>query len=239
MKKYSTLCLSLSFFIGIASGKAQTAEEHYTKGIVEMNGHQYGEALNEFNQAIEMRPSYTEAYYFRGLTKFTTHDSSAGADFSKVIALQPDHYKAYSFRGVTKFRRQDYQGAIQDLDRAIEIKPDYAEGYFYRGDSKMEMKDFDGAIQDLDKAISLKPEYVGAIYLKGLTLFLRKDYKMAIDELSRVIAFKNADYSPGSYYFRGLAEILTGGKDDGCKDLKAAAEAGYKNAAAAIIKYCP
>ncbi|MBV8846400.1 MAG: tetratricopeptide repeat protein [Bryobacterales bacterium] len=52
-------------------------------------------AIADFTRAIELRPDYAEAYYFRGLAKRAKGDKDgAVADFMKAIGLKPDYAEA-------------------------------------------------------------------------------------------------------------------------------------------------
>lgn len=232
------ISLSLLFLIATLRTTAQTAEEHYKNGVTHLSEHRYPQAITELDQAISMNPSYTQAWYFRGLTKYMMEDSSATGDFTRVIALQPDHYKAWCFRAMVKFREGDYATAKKDLDKSIEIYPGYSESWFYRGDAKMELDDYDGAIADIDKCLALRPEHGSALYVKGMALYLKKDYTAAIATLDHILGMNDPGHRAGSYYYKGMSEIGLKMTDAACRDLGKAKETGYADAPAAITKYC-
>ena len=70
-------------------------------------------------------------------------------------------------RGVERLRREDYAGALADLDRAVALRPDHAESYFWRsfaqaGRARQETDiakygDFRTAARaDIDKAVAAR-----------------------------------------------------------------------------------
>ena len=70
----------------------------------------------------------------------------------------------------------------------------------------------------------------------GNDLVKLKKYNEAIIEYRKAIEI-NTNFS-AAYYNRGLVEIVLGLKEDGCMDLRKAAELGEKEANKMIQKYC-
>jgi tetratricopeptide (TPR) repeat protein len=70
----------------------------------------------------------------------------------------------------------------------------------------------------------------------GNDLVQLKKYNEAVSEYTKAIKINNN--FPSAYYNRGLVEIFLGLKEDGCLDLKKAAELGEKEANKMIQKYC-
>lgn len=65
---------------------------------------------------------------------------------------------AYDASAAEKFQRQDYQGAIKDLDQAILLNSKEARFYCNRGNAKCLLGKYQAGIFDFDKAILLNPE---------------------------------------------------------------------------------
>ena len=123
----------------------------------------YGEAIRDFDEAIELKPECAAAYYNRGCTyrKDVDDVQRAITDFSKAIELRSGYAEAYNNRGDLYECVGDYQQAIVDFTKAIELKPDYAMAYVNRGityarlDNKSLL-----SIADIKKAVSLWQELV-------------------------------------------------------------------------------
>lgn len=232
------LLTTLALIAIMATLHAQTASDHYQAALARGKESKYNEAIAECDKAIALEPNNPDALYYRGVVKFVVRDSSGEGDLTRVIQIRPDLPKPYNFRGNYRFRREDYAGAIADFDKVIALKPDYLEAWFMRGDSKFEAHDFDGAIADLNKAIELKPDYVAAHHTKGLTYFASKDWKSAIEAFNKVLTYDDAQFTGSALYFKGVSEIETNLKEEGCKDLQLAVRNGSKAAEKAIAKYC-
>ena len=74
----------------------------------------YREAIIDYTKAIEQNQDYVEAYYGRGLAKYSIGEldsdwEEAIADYTKVIDLKPDHPEAYFSRGLIKLFQENYQ----------------------------------------------------------------------------------------------------------------------------------
>ncbi|MDE7449292.1 MAG: tetratricopeptide repeat protein [Paramuribaculum sp.] len=66
----------------------QMAIAHYNKGVLLAELHDYTSALSAFDKAIELQPTFGEAYYDRGYVYFRLGNRSAGsADLSKAGEL--------------------------------------------------------------------------------------------------------------------------------------------------------
>jgi len=123
---------------------SQTAEEYYNSAHYKAeNGDHYG-AIADYNKAIELNPSYTNAYNNRGNAKHTLEDYyGAITDYNKSIEIDPNDAVAYYNRGNSKNKLKDYNGSITDFNKAIELEPDLASAYNNRGVVKY-IKGIDG-----------------------------------------------------------------------------------------------
>jgi tetratricopeptide (TPR) repeat protein len=66
-----------------------------------------------------------------------------------------------------KVEREDYAGALADLDRAISAAPDEARYFFYRAFAKDGLNDAAGAMADVNKALRLNVEQADAYELRA------------------------------------------------------------------------
>ncbi len=59
---------------------------------------------------------------------------------------------------ITKYKRDDFRGAMQDLDRALDLDPNNGFAYYYRGLTREEMGETEPALDDLSQAITHLPQ---------------------------------------------------------------------------------
>jgi tetratricopeptide (TPR) repeat protein len=95
------------------------ALELFSRGNFKKRAKNYKDALFDFTKAIELSPSFAEAYYKRGNIKNLMGDySGAISDYNKAIDLNPNLAEAYHNRGLTKFNSGDEQAGNLDFLKA-------------------------------------------------------------------------------------------------------------------------
>ena len=199
------------------------AETHFKWGNVKFGQGNYRGAIADFDRAIELKPDYAEACFFRGGAKVVLGDyDGAIADYDRAIKFKPDKAGAYFLRGIAKRGLGDHDSSIADFDQVIESKPDYVEAYFLRGSDKFALGDYEGAIADSDRAIELKPDYVNAYYTRGVAKGSLGDYRGAIADYDRAIELKPDDAE--AYFLRGGAKSELGDYEGAIADYDRAIE---------------
>ena len=141
----------------------QNAETCYDLGNAYNDGGNYDPAIENFNEAIKLKPDFAAAYTGRGLVYRNKRNyDRAIEDHTKAIELNPNYADAYFNRGNTYTEKDDFDLAIVDFTKAIELKPDFADVYNNRGMAYRKKGNLDRAIADFTKAIELKPDFTHA-----------------------------------------------------------------------------
>jgi tetratricopeptide (TPR) repeat protein len=129
---------------------------------------QFKNALEDFNTAIALNPSYYEAYYNRGIVfeKLGLPNRAKG-DYDAAIVLNPASSPAYNNRGILNAKAGLFEKAIEDFTEAITVNPRHSRAYSNRGSTFTEMGQYDRALEDFNKAIELAQDFAGAYMARG------------------------------------------------------------------------
>ena len=145
-------------------------------------------AIDAYDKAINIDPTYAAAYNNRGLAKASLgRYDEAFADYDEAIQINPNYSSAYNNRGLAKASLERYDEAIANYDKAIELKSGFAEAYNNRGNAKFKLERYDEAIADYDRAIWISPDYA-EVYCnrgfvknqRGLTQEARADFERGL-----------------------------------------------------------
>lgn len=109
------------------------AQEYYLMGnecIVSYKDHRA--AIANFNKALELDPTYLDAWVRKGVTLYDIGDYYAAMEcFNKTVNLSPISFKALYNRGKCRLKLKDPELAISDFSKASQQKPDHASCHEY------------------------------------------------------------------------------------------------------------
>jgi tetratricopeptide (TPR) repeat protein len=138
----------------------------FSDGCDKYNKGDYDGALADFNQVIQYRPDFVDAYNGRGLVKYAKSDyDGALADLNRVVELRPNFPEVYCNRGNVNYCKTDLAAAFADYNRAIEANPADYIAFVNRGNIANRKGDYDGALGDYDILVHFsETEYGRANY---------------------------------------------------------------------------
>lgn len=142
----------------------------------------YAGAIKDFSTVIEMDAEHSEAYHWRGFTKYLLKDYQAALeDYAFAIKFDPNNANIYRGRGYAKIKANDLSGALNDFTIAIEADPKDRISYRDRAELKNELGDYNGAIKDYTISIQINPG-------TGLDYFDRGNLKIKIGDITGACA---------------------------------------------------
>ena len=113
-------------------------------------------AIADYNRALELKPDFAIAYFFRATTnKASGKTEAALIDYDKAIALNPSFVEAYSHRGNLKRSLGDLAGALIDFAKAIELDANCASAFFVRGCLYYDQRKWKEALSDFEKKMEM------------------------------------------------------------------------------------
>ena len=201
----------------------ETSAVLFHQGVASLKKGKYEEAIQKYDEAIELNPNHEEFYTNRGIAKnFLGQYQEAIADYDKAIDLNPNDAELYNNRGVAKNNLKLHRKAIADHDKAIELNPNYAEAYNNRGIAKNNWGQHQEAITDYDKAVELKPNDAIAYNNRGAAKAKLGQHLEAIVDCNKAIEL-NPNYA-NAYHNRGMAKQALERIQEAGEDFKMAAK---------------
>lgn len=159
-------------------------------------------AAAAFQQAVQERPDYAEAWAFLGearqhLPVPKTADASDDGlpELQKAVELNPESLSATTFLAIYWKRQQRYDRALQVLQTAIQLAPQNPALHVELGDTLANSGDLDQALQAYLQAVSLAPRDI--TYLQTLAEFSLK-YEYQLHEVALYAARRAVNLDPQS-----------------------------------------
>ena len=169
----------------------------------------FNESLQHFKIALDLHPTYNEAYM--GLGEAYTYKNNfteAIKWYEKAIEVSPNFANAYNNLCNMYFKMQDFDKGILFLKKAIQIEPEYADAYNNMGSCYFSKGDFQNGIACFNKAVELSPHFVDAFKNLGSSYGMMKEYDKAIGYFLKALEYEpeNADvmrFLGMTYQFKG------------------------------------
>jgi tetratricopeptide (TPR) repeat protein len=199
-----------------------SAGDSFNQGVVSALRGNYKEAIENYDQAIQIKPDWARAYYKRGQARLGTKDyKEAIEDFNQALRIEPNFAKSYSGRCIVRFHQGDYQGAIEDCTQALKINFRLTEALYYRGLARFKLNNHQDGVKDCQKALRLSPSQTflddaQAYYFRAFVRSQLKDYQGAIKDYDQVIRIEPTFTQ--AYYERGQAHANTEDYEAAIKD---------------------
>jgi tetratricopeptide (TPR) repeat protein len=130
----------------------------------------FAEAEKHFLKAIELNPSYSDAYGNLGLLKYRTKKyPEAEQYYLKAIELNPGNATVLSNLGAIYFEMKQYEAAKNTYSKALNANPNMADANANMGATLATLGQLQASIPYFTKAIELNPSNVQNYYFLGIT----------------------------------------------------------------------
>jgi len=175
----SLAVILLGGFVSAQKNKSQlSADDYYASGLANKKSEDCGNAIADFDKAIELNSRDARFYKERGecLSEVASGDEAL-ADFNKAIEIKPNYAEAYAGRGYFYLRQQMVSVAKDDVKKELEFR--------------------EKALADSNKSVALNPRCSECYYLRAKFYFWTKeDVKQSFASLDKAIELnpRNRDY---------------------------------------------
>lgn len=149
----------------------------------------YMGAIDDFNKAIEIDSLNIDAYYLRGISRYSLKKyKEALSDFIKVTTLEAENADVYYYKGLAEVALNDFTNALTDYTTAITIRPDHAKAFGTRAlILAMQQHNYLPARNDCNQAIAIDPDDPSNYYTRGWIKAELSDFKGAIEDYCQAI----------------------------------------------------
>jgi tetratricopeptide (TPR) repeat protein len=144
------------------------AEEETALAVKLLGVGTYDQAMRHFDRAIQIWPSYADAYLNRGLAEHGAgHSPAALADLDRALNFDHSLTQAYNARGQIYLENGDVQQTIRECSKSIQVNPS-VDAYYQRGEAYEKLGEHQKAIADFDAAISESREAPFAYHARSM-----------------------------------------------------------------------
>ena len=140
-----------------------TIEEIFSLALQNQQKNNFKEALNFYNQVLEIDPNNLNARINLGvLFKELGDNKKAKNCFEKVIEINANYVDAHYNLGNILKDLKEYQKAIDCYEKVIKLNRDYVNAHYNLGAIFIELGQYQKAKDCFEKAIEIKPDYLDA-----------------------------------------------------------------------------
>lgn len=198
----------------------QSPEILHARGLAQHAAGQLADARQTLNEALILRPDFTEAMLTQGRVAIAARDwKRAEALVDKALELAPTSEDGWRFKGELQrvLGRQDR--SIEAYSKAVETNPRSTAARLDLAAVQIAAGRFDEAVQQLDAVRLIAPQHAMAAYFQALLEFRRKNYAAAL--ISAQEALKASPQHLPSLLLAGAVEYERGNVEDAESHLNA------------------
>ena len=118
MRRLLFLITALTFLLPPLAA-AQNVKTHIDRGIENSQSGRYDRALQDFNQALQLKPRDPALLTYRGVVYYAKGQSDqAMKDFNQALEIDPKFGRAYYQRGMIYENQEKYALAVAEMKKA-------------------------------------------------------------------------------------------------------------------------
>jgi tetratricopeptide (TPR) repeat protein len=223
-----------NFYTSIAETFPESPVAHYSLGALYMRQGKYPEAEQHMDLAVALDPGNYKAWYNKGSLYLREGKPMESLDALNKCLVLNEYTKAYFSRAMLYQGTGKPQLAIADADKVLKDQPQNARAYYIKADSYEQLGELERALENYNSAIQYDDKEPLFFIRRGLANGKANRGSLALADLNTAVTL-NKDNSE-AFYYRGMIKVKVG--QSGCDDFRTALRLGYRQAQAAIDKFC-
>jgi tetratricopeptide (TPR) repeat protein len=185
-----------TYFIQVATAEPGSVDVLYYLGESSRLAGNTKQAIEWYNQAIELNASFAPSYVGRARARLAANPKAvkdALNDLATATQLDPKLGEAYLAVAELRLQGKQPQDALDALTGAAEVMPDSPLVYLYRAEANLALGDADQALADAQKAKALDITLLPAYRMIGEVLLSQGDSAGALDALTTFVRYSPND----------------------------------------------
>ncbi len=188
------LLLVLSVAFNLLTIAGYYAETHYNFGIALANAGKTREAIEQFEQAVQIEPDYDRAHVDLGNALLNIGEvKKAIAHCEQALRIYPDYAEAHIDLGLALVNMGKPDDAIRHYKEALRLRPDWVEARVSLGDALLTEGKGPEAMAHYEEALRLNPDSPRAHVNLGIALAQAGKIPEAIRHWEQVLRLKPDD----------------------------------------------
>ncbi|GAB4406833.1 MAG: hypothetical protein OHK0052_27950 [Anaerolineales bacterium] len=176
----------------------------------------YQQAVQAYNQALQLSANFAPAYLGRALAQQAMNPrQNISSDLQRAIDNDPNLVEAYLLRADVLLRNDNPEGALIDLQTVEALRPDAPLLYLYRAQAALLLNDPETALIAAQRAIELDVTLIPAYLAQGEAHLRLNQPVEAANTLQTYLQFKTD--TPDAWLFLGQALYMIGGDLDSAR----------------------
>ena len=168
---------------------------HFNLGVSFFNQRELVKAIQAYQKAIALDPTYVEAYNNLGIAYQELGDSTKAFDaYRKSVETNPQYEKGYNNLGILLYRKGRNEEAIEAFQKAIAINPNNVESHINLGVLFKKRGQWDKGIESYEKALAISPGRGETHYNIALLYEQLGKADLAIDHYRRFVQLSSSAY---------------------------------------------
>ncbi|MGD2114701.1 MAG: tetratricopeptide repeat protein [Acidobacteriota bacterium] len=180
---------------------------------------EHEEAIEKFDQALEMDPNYSEYYNERGSVYLSMgRYEEAVRDYQRAIETSPPYPEVWTNLGQCLRKMGRVEDAIQAYSRALDLDPEHFLARVGRAQALDLLERVEDAEADYTHALRLDSSDPHLWANRAVLRYQRQDFEASLEDLDRAIELAPEDGD--LYHNRAVALESLGDEDRALRDLR-------------------
>ena len=168
---------------------------HFNLAVSLSNQRETLRAIQAYQKAIELNPTYIEAYNNLGIIYQETGDLDRALQvYQKATEINPQYEKAYNNMGILLLLKGRLEEATEAFQKALSINPNNVESLINLGVLFRKQGQLDRGIEFYQKALVINPLRGETHYNIGLLYDEIENVELAIDHYQKFIQLSSKTY---------------------------------------------